>query len=489
MYLCVDAGTTRLKAAIVDAAGEIVALEAAEIPVLQPTSGAMQVDMQAFWQVFCGTTQALRQKAPAEMAVLQGAAVCAQGDGCWPVEASGAPAYSAILWNDSRAGALGLERDELLQAFVRGKNSTPLFPGALPAILAWMKQEEPAAYGRTVFALHCKDWLNFQLTGQIASDYSDQSAAGLELFRREYVLRLYDRLGIPEAKGMLPPLRESTYLLGEVRAEAATQTGIPEGTPVAVGCMDVIASVLGAGVRELGDACAILGTTLCCQVLIDREQVDMADSRGSALCGIRPEQYHRVMAAQSGTAALDWARGLLAPGLEPGALDDALEKIPAGSEGALFHPYIRGERAPFRAHEARGGFYGLCAAHTPMHLLRAAYEGVAFSLRDCLEALPSVWGELHIVGGGAASDFLCRLVADTLGRPVWRPAGEELGILGVWRVLLQALGRPLPLREQEPGELFLPREAQSKVLQAQYENFIALQKALLPYWQGARRTI
>lgn len=489
MYLCIDAGTTRLKAAVVDADGGIRALEAAALCVLQPESGAMEMDMEAFWQVFCGVTQALRKKAPMEMAALQGIAVCAQGDGCWPIDAQGAPVRNAILWNDSRAGALGLDRDELLSAFVRGQNSTPLFPGAKPAILAWLKREEPAVYGRIAYALHCKDWLNLRLTGQTASEYSDQSAAGLELFRREYVLQLYDRLGIPEAKGMLPPLKQSTQLLGEIQEDAAARTGIPAGTPVAAGCMDVIAAALGAGVREAGDACATLGTTLCCQVLIGRDQVDMADSRGSALCGIRPEWYHRVMAAQSGTAALDWARALLFPGAAPGALDDDLEGIPAGSAGVLFHPYIRGERAPFRAHEARGGFYGLSAAHTPLHLLRAAYEGVAFCLRDCLEALPPVWGELHLVGGGAASAFLCQLVADTLGRPVWRPDGEELGILGAWRVLLLAKGKLLPGREREQGAVFLPREAQNTALQAQYERYLELQKMLLPYWQGTRRLV
>jgi sugar (pentulose or hexulose) kinase len=77
-------------------------------------------------------------------------------------------------------------------------------------------------------------------------------------------------------------------------------------------------------------------------------------------------------------------------------------------DGVLFHPYFYGERAPFKNASARGGFYGLSAQHTPMHLLRAVYEGLALSLYDCYQSLPQVEKDIYIAGGGAASDFCVR---------------------------------------------------------------------------------
>ena len=479
VYLGIDAGTTKLKAALMED-DRILALAERGAQTLSPFPCACEMDMDALWQLLCSVTRELSEKAPAQWKALRGVAICAQGDGMWPIDAEGNPAGCAILWNDTRASCT---YDAELGEFLIGQCSTALFAGAYPVILQWLKRERPEDYKRIAHVFHCKDWLNYRLTGVIASDYSDQSTASINIFTKAYVQELFDRLDIPEMKTALPPLYPSAHVVGNITAQAHAQTGLPEGLPVVMGCIDVAAVALGTGMREPGDGCCILGTTLCCEMLLEAEQVDVKDTNGSALCSVLPGKYNRVMAANSGTASIEWARKLLCPELGYAELDRALAQVPAGSNGVLFHPYLYGERAPFRDARACGGFYGLRAEHTRMDMMRAAYEGMALSLRDCFENLPESAGRMYLSGGGAQSDFICQLVADTLNRTVLRAARKELGIEGIVKTARMALEGIRPGDAGGEYAAFYPDPSIHAVMDKLYGEFVRL-RMQAPYWHA-----
>lgn len=483
-YLCIDAGTTRLKAALTDQMGNILALADRNAEVLLPFEGACEMDMEALWSLLCGVTQELKERFPALWKSIEGVGVTGQGDGMWPVDAQGRPVGRAMLWNDTRTRDLGIERDAQLSEFLVSKRSTALFAGAFPVLLKWLKQNTPSDYARIAHVLHCKDWLNFRLTDVLASDYSDQSTASIDIFTKEYVPELFDRLGIPEMKAALPALYPSTHVLGRVTVDAETATGIPAGVPVVTGCIDVAAVALGTGMDKLGDGCCILGTTLCCELLLSASQVNVHDTNGSALCSVLPDKYNRVMAALSGTATLDWTRQLLCPDMGFAELDQALELVPPGSNGILFHPYLYGERAPFREPHACGGFYGLTAGHTRMELVRAAYEGQALVLMDCFMSLPKTEGAIYLSGGGAQSDFLCGLVASALNKTVMRTPYKELGIRGIAAVVRMALEGEASAESVQNCRTFEPDEETHAVFSKLYETFVQLRKDMTSYWRA-----
>ncbi len=482
VYLGIDAGTTKIKAALMEEE-RIVALAERNAQTLSPFPCACEMDMEALWRLLCDVTNELREKAHDHWCRLSGVAICAQGDGMWPIDAQGKPVGNAILWNDTRANKTGIEHDKEMSDFLVSRCSTALFAGAYPVILQWLKREKPNDYKRIAHVFHCKDWLNFRLTGIIASDYSDQSTASIDIFTKDYVEELFDRLGIPEMKAALPPLYPSTHVLGCVTERAHKETGLPAGVPVVTGCIDVAAVALGAGMHNTGDGCCILGTTLCCEMLLDAAQVDVLDTNGSALCSVLPGKYNRVMAANSGTASIDWVRSLLCPELGYAEIDQAIAKVPAGSNGVLFHPYLYGERAPFRDPSACGGFYGLRADHTRMDLLRAAQEGMALSLRDCFENLPRSEGPLYLSGGGAQSDFTCQLVADMLNKTVLRPNRRELGIEGIVKTARMALENPAPEDAYNECTSFLPDAGTHHLMDKLYSEFVGLRKQA-PYWHA-----
>ena len=126
-----------------------------------------------------------------------------------------------------------------------------------------------------------------------------------------------------------------------------------------------------------------------------------------------------MAAVQNAGLALEWSRKVLGA-----SWDEVYEEafaVPPGAGGASFLPYLSGERTPHLDPEARGAWTGLGLDHTRGHLLRAALEGVAFGLREGVEAL-EVAGkrlpDLRLAGGGTTKEPWRQLLADILARPL-----------------------------------------------------------------------
>jgi xylulokinase len=132
-----------------------------------------------------------------------------------------------------------------------------------------------------------------------------------------------------------------------------------------------------------------------------------------------PDLWYSMAAIQNAGLALEWGRKTLGA-----SWDDVYEEAfaaPPGAGGVVFLPYLSGERTPRFDPEARGAWVGLGLDHGRGHLLRAALEGVAFALREGLEALEEAGvevPELRLAGGGSVDDPWQQLLADVLGSPL-----------------------------------------------------------------------
>jgi xylulokinase len=115
-------------------------------------------------------------------------------------------------------------------------------------------------------------------------------------------------------------------------------------------------------------------------------------------------------------------------------MDKQAETVPIGSNRLLYLPYLMGERTPHLDPDARGVFFGLSAIHTKKDLLRAILEGVAFSLRDCLEVCRGMGvsvSDMMACGGGGSSPVWRQMLADLYGCNVKTVASKEGPALGV----------------------------------------------------------
>ena len=386
--LCVDCGTTIIKATLTDVNFKLIDEANRSVTVFSPFPSASEADMNQIWQALCEVTRDLARRNPECWQSLIGVGITGQGDGMWPVDANGEPVGHALLWNDTRSKDIDFEAIPGICETIRENHTNQIFAGSVCALLTWMKRNRPSEYGRIRWALHCKDWLNYKLTGRICTDNSDASTCVYDHVNGRYVPKLLELAGIGEALEKLPPIVRSTDIIGAITPEASALTMIPQGTKVAEGCVDVCGVAMGSDVTRPGSSCTIIGTTLCCEIALAKDQINYSEDRGLLVHHAIPHLYMRVVPTLSGASTMDYTKGLFFPDEPYPALEKRLERLPIGSEGLIYHPYICGERAPIKNPFATAGFFGLTQNHTTLHMMRSVFEGLACSFYDLQEPVP-----------------------------------------------------------------------------------------------------
>ena len=272
--------------------------------------------------------------------------------------------------------------------------------------------------------------------------------------------------------------------------------GAQLGASVVAGAGDVPSSTIGAGAVEPGMACTVLGTT-CHNSQVVPQPVFEPPDIGLLFC--LPESlWLRTMVNLTGTPNLDWAIEQFC-GLEANVASsrqELFETVQAlaqnsapGANGLIYHPYLNpvGVIAPFVEPTARAQFFGMTRAHTRSDLLRAVYEGVALSIRDCYDAI-GISEEIRLVGGGAKSELWCQIIADCTGSQVLVPTGSEFGAKGA--ALLAAVGIHWFENISEAtkltvsiGHTYQPNPDLKPVYDTVYATYRQLHNDLRPSWQ------
>jgi xylulokinase len=185
--------------------------------------------------------------------------------------------------------------------------------------------------------------------------------------------------------------------------------------------------------------------------------------------------------------SLKWFRDNFGGGADFEQLGREAAEVPAGSDGAIWLPYLMGERTPHLDPHARAAFVGLTASHTRGHLVRAVMEGVAFSLRDSFEIFRSLGARVNTIrlgGGGSHSEVWRQIQADVYGQTVETVEADEgaafgaailAGVgVGAWKSVDEACDATIRVSGQTDVN---PESV--KVLTEQYETYKSLYPALL----------
>ncbi|MDR1898777.1 MAG: hypothetical protein LBQ55_02085 [Treponema sp.] len=485
VFIGIDAGTTAIKASLYDQRLTEIGAVSADTKLCNPGKGMSEIDMCGLWDSLCGILRELKAAHGELWPRLRGIGISGQGDGLWAIDRDGKPARPrAIIWNDTRSRDLGIEGIPGLEDLLRREWANTIYTGSMPALQKWLKKNERDTYDRIYRSLHCKDWLNFRLTGEAVSDFSDITcSSGMNLRTLRYIPEVFRLLDIEEMLPTMPRGVEPSDIIGRVSRSAAEAAGLPEGTAVIAGSIDCSAVSAGTDFYNRGEGCTIIGTALINEVCLGPDEVNPDDLRGYLLYHVIKGRYIKMMGTKSGTSSVDYFKNLLCPGEDLGKLDAEIEKIPVGSNGLVFHPYLYGERAPFNNPYAFSSMFGIRSDHSRYELARAAYEGLAMSFYDCYQDLPKI-ELLYLTGGASRSPVICRMYCDVIGLPVRRQTNRELGTLGIVKMLLVKLGyaggyediRSDSFVEYEPD---MDRHRQYRDL---YEKFVSYRNSVAPYW-------
>lgn len=437
-YLGLDLGTSSIKALVVDDEGQVKGTGSAEYPTSRPQPGWAEQDPEDWWRAAIeAVQQALGWSGGATIASV---GFSGQMHGVTFLGENDRPLYPAVIWADQRSERqaqavtekFGAER--LIEI-----SGSPLVTGFMAATVAWMQEQKSSVWWRTKRILSPKDELRRRLTDVIATDPGDGSASLLLDARwRNWSPALLDAVEVPSI--VLPSIRPSSAVAGEVSAQSATEMGLASGTPVATGTGDAASGLLGAGIVDAHTLFLSLSTGA--QVMAPSEffQPDLTGRTHTFCTALEPGPaspgWYQMGATLVAGMAMQWLRDEVLR-LPPAGAYELMtawaSQSGPGANGLLFLPYLVGERTPHMDARARGAFLGLTPQHTSGDIVRAVMEGVTFACRDALAALQETGAapkQIVMAGGGARSPLWRQLVADIFELPVFGLTTTDQAAMG-----------------------------------------------------------
>ena len=490
--LGIDVGTGGTRALIMDERGAIVSAATEDHePFASPKIGWAEQHPKDWWRA---TGIAVRKAlVQGDLRAQQIACVGFSGQmhGAVMLDEAGEVVRPALIWCDVRtekqcndlAQQIGTER------LIELTCNPPLANFTLTKFL-WMRENEPESWKRVRFVMLPKDYVRFRLTGERAIDMADASGTlMLDVAHRRWSSEVLRAVDIDAS--VLPQLYESPEVCGKISLKGAEETGLAVGTPVVAGAGDQAAGAVGMGIVAPGAVSATIGTSGVVFAATDRPALDSV-GRLHSFCHAIPNRWHLMGVTQAAGLSLRWFRDNLMSACERRdgdpyeRLTAEAAKVPPGSDGLLWAPYLMGERTPHLDPNARGVLAGLTASHSRGHAVRAILEGVAFSLKDTFtifEEMRIPVKSIRLGGGGARSPLWRKIQADIYGQEVEIVAAEEGAAYGaailagvgakIWPTVDAACQSVVKVVERIP-----PNPANAKVMKDRYAEYRRIYPAM-----------
>jgi xylulokinase len=434
-----DVGTGGTRAVLVDEKGHLIASASAEHqPFRTPHPGWAEQDPEDWWRA---AQAAVRDVLAAVSGVkIEAVGLTGQMHGAVMLDKDGRVLRPALIWCDVRTEPQSewltrhIGRERLIEL-----TANPALPNFTLTKLLWVKEHQPEIFAKIAHIMCPKDYVRYRLTGTYAIDVHEASGTLLlDVAHRRWSTEVARIAGIPES--WLPNLYESPEICANISGEAAQRTGLKPGTPVAAGAGDQGAGAVGMGILQPGSVSATIGTS---GVVFAATAAPAKDPQGRlhTFCHAVPGRWHVMGVTQAAGLSLRWLKETLASDQTYDDLTAAAAKMPAGSDGLLWTPYLFGERTPHLDPTATAAFVGITSTTTRAHFTRAVLEGVAYSLKDSF----TLFAELGIPvkgvrlgGGGARSPLWREIQANVYGYACERLTAEEGGAFGA--ALLAGVG-------------------------------------------------
>jgi xylulokinase len=448
--LGIDVGTTGSKALLVDAHGAVKTSATTEYPMVTPQPLWAEQNPDDWWAATIASIHQVLAKSGVQPDQVAGIGLTGQMHGLVLLDAHADVLRPCIMWNDQRTAPQCAAITQKVGAeSVLRLTGNPILPGFTAPKIAWVREHEPEVYARAAKVLLPKDYARYRLTGSFFSEVSDASGTSLfDVGRRRWSEDMLRALDLP--RDWLPEVTESPVVSARVSADAASQTGLLEGTPVVGGGGDQAAQAVGTGIIAEGLVSATLGTSGVVFAASDTYRVEPGGVL-HAFCHAVPGMWHLMGVMLSAAGSFRWYRDTLGDferlkADETGRdaydlLTEAAAEVPPGCEGLLFLPYLTGERTPYPDPNARGVFFGLTLRHGKAHMTRAVLEGVTYGLRDSLELMRALGLSIQQVrasGGGARSPLWRDMLADVFDTEIVTVAVTEGAAYGA--ALLAGVG-------------------------------------------------
>ena len=484
LFIGVDLGTSAVKLLLMDETGKIHKVVSKEYPLYFPQPGWSEQNPQDWIRQSMEGIKELT--AQCDRSQIKGISFGGQMHGLVVLDEKDQVIRPAILWNDGRTGK---QTDYLNQEI--GKETLSRYTGNIafagftaPKIL-WMREKEPENFVRIRKIMLPKDYLAFYLSGEFSTDYSDASGTLLlDVEHRCWPEERVEICGIRESQ--LPKLYESWEPTGIIKPEIAEELGIPQDVKIIAGAGDNAAAAVGTGTVGEGQCNLSVGTSGT--VFISSKNFGVDEHNALHSFAHADGNYHLMGCMLSAASCNKWWMEEILKTKEYQTEQDGIRKL--GENPVFYLPYLMGERSPHNDPDARAAFVGMSMDTTREDMTQAMLEGVAFGLRDSMEAAKSTGltpKRSKICGGGAKSPLWRKIIANVMNMKIDRIESEEgpgygAAILaavgcGVFSSVEEAAGRLVKITDTEESDPQLAEKYEEK-----YQKYRKLYPALKEFY-------
>ncbi len=440
--LGLDIGTTSTRALLINERNKIVASSTDDYKLITPKPGWAEQIPDDWWIASIKTIKDIIKKSNVSSKNIACIGLSGQMHGSIFLDDKGEVIRPAILWCDQRTYR---QCETIYKIFGYNGFIKLSYNRALPGFTApkilWLRENEPENYKKVSKILLPKDYIRYKLSNIYATEVSDASGTILmDIPSRNWSDEIINGLDIN--KNLLPDVFESEIISSKVSKDASNLTGLIEGTPIVGGGSDNAAGAVGSGIIRSGLISDSIGTSGVVFASIDKPLYD-PQGRLHSFCHAVNGKWHLTGVTLSAAGSLKWYFDGFGPSKEIiknfpaikgyGLLDKQAEKVPTGSDGLIFLPYLSGERTPYADPHARGVFFGISYLHGPDHFVRSIMEGVAFSQLDCLTLMRKLninSKKIVLSGGGSRSRLWRQIITDTFNTRVITLNVEESPAFG-----------------------------------------------------------
>jgi sugar (pentulose or hexulose) kinase len=439
MYLmAIDTGTQSTRACLIDEEGNEVCAASRTQVMGTPHPGWATQRPSVWWHNAVECVRDIIKSGKVNVKKIVGIGTCGQMHGSVAIDTHGELIdFEVPLWCDKREseGLKNMTADKVDSLYSKTGN-LPL-PAWVAFKMQWIKENMNEIYNRAFKFLVPKDFLNYMLTGEIATDPTEASGFfTYDANKEEWSREVTDALKLDFDK--LPPIKPSYSELGVIKKDIASQLGLPYGIPVAVGAADFLCHHLSSGTNVPGQAMDLCGTSSCFSMVVEKPLFN----RNIQNLRHITDSWISFGILDAGGGCLRWLRdNICVDVIERAAresksayeliIDEARRVVP-GTEGLFFLPYLQGERVTGSAH-SRGSYFGLTSFHKRKHLIHAVLEGVVLGLNQMVRIVKDAGisiDEVRFIGGCSRSDYWAQMRADCYDAKITVLKAVEGGILG-----------------------------------------------------------
>ena len=439
--IALDQGTTSSRAIIFDSNGIPVSIGQYPFPQIFPKPGWVEHDPMVILDTQLRAMAEAFEKSELSPTDIAGIGITNQRETTivWDKN-TGKPVYNAIVWQCRRTAPMCEDLEKTgIGDYVQEKTGLLIDAYFSGTKIKWILDNVPGAReraerGELLFG-NVDSWLIWNLTGGKAhvSDYSNCSRTMIfDINELKWDEKLCDALDIPMS--MLPTPVPSSMIYGKVAA-GINSIEILAGTPVCGSAGDQAAALFGQGCIDRGQAKNTYGTG--CFTLMNTGSQSVRSKNGlvtSVAWSIGDKTTYALEGSVfNAGSTIQWLRdevGLLGTSSECEALATSVPD----NGGVYLVSAFTGLGAPRWDMYARGAIVGLTRGSTKAHIARAALEGIAYQVKDLLDAMESDAGEnlsvLRVDGGASVNNFLLQFQSDLLRKPIDRPQMVETTAFG-----------------------------------------------------------